>query len=467
LSAVAGATSVQLQWARHSGVVSYELTRTPGNNGAASLVVTFAGPAESYLDTAVSGDTAYRYQLIARNAVGSSAPATAFATTLVSPDWTRIGANDIETRAGFAQPALALDPDGNTVAVAQVFAGGAVDQLQVFVNDAFSPNNAWARLGGTPGEAVAPAAAGNQPALAIDSQGAAIAAWTQVTAGGVDVRVARYDSAGARWLLLGDALDIDLGSAALNDAIQPELVLDAGERPVVAWLQGRGAYAKRWNGTAWVAIGGGGSPSDNVNAVKLMLDGGGAAHLLLRRGSGSATQLQAYRESAGAWLALGAALNAPLGGFRDALPFFDLAIDSDGSPLAVWSEGSLAYVVHASRWRNGAWQALPDVASDTGFAITGLAVARSVQAPALTPSPPVVMLTRQPTFAGSNPRNANGNVYLLQNDAWTQRPSLVTFGPMLGLSLRVTRQATPVAAWLAETGAQGSGEWRLFVWRGL
>jgi hypothetical protein len=29
----------------------------------------------------------------------------------------------------------------------------------------------------------------------------------------------------------------------------------------------------------------------------------------------------------------------------------------------------------------------------------------------------------------------------------------------------VTAQATPVAAWLAEVGAAGSGDLRVFVWR--
>jgi hypothetical protein len=101
---------------------------------------------------------------------------------------------------------------------------------------------------------------------------------------------------------------------------------------------------------------------------------------------------------------------------------------------------------------------------ENDYAITGLALARGTQAP---PTPPVLMLTRQPVFAGANTRVAYGEVYLLQSDTWSRRPTLITFGPLLGLTLRVTGQATPIAAWLAETGAAGSGELRLFVWRGL
>ena len=123
--------------------------------------------------------------------------------------------------------------------------------------------------------------------------------------------------------------------------------------------------------------------------------------------------------------------------------------------------------VLAARWRAGAWQALPKVAEfEANYAITGLAAARSVQAATINPSPPLVMLTRSPVFAGSNPSNGYGHAYLLQNDAWLARPTLLTRGPMFGLTLRVTRQATPVAAWLAETGAVGSGELQLFVWSG-
>lgn len=471
LTAYAGDGSVELRWTDSPGAATYELTRTPGNNGAASRVVNFAARADSYVDTSVASDTLYTYELVARNPAGASPAARAFVTTPVAANWTRIGAADIDAQVAFAQPALALSADGNTVAVAQVVSG-TPEQTQVFTNDAFTPNS-WTRLAGTPGAALTPAAAGTQPAVAIDSQGAAIVAWTQAGPSGNDIRVARYDSASAQWVLLGGALDTDPSNPTPLDATQPELVLDANDRPVVAWLHSAGVWVKRWDGSAWVGVAGGCCFGPNVTAVKLALDAAGTAHLLLRQGNGSAAQLFAYREGPSTWSAPGAALNAPLGASRDSLPFFDLVFDSDGSPLAVWTEagsfpsGEQTYVVHASRWRNGAWQALPDVASATGYAITGLAVARSVQAPALTPTPPVVMLSRQPTFSGANQRNAYGDVHLLQNDTWTQRPSLLTFGPMLGLTLRVTRQATPIAAWLAETGALGSGELRLFVWRGL
>lgn len=464
LAAFAGGGSVQLRWTDNPDAATYELTRTPGSNGAASRVVSFAGPADSYVDTSVASDTTYTYELVARNAAGSSAAARTFVTTPVNANWTRIGADDIDIRAAFAQPALALTADGNTVAVAQVFPSGGLDQTQVYRNDTFSPSS-WTRLAGTPGGALTPLAPSAQPALALDSQGAAVIAWVQVTAGGNDVRVARYDSAGGQWVQLGGVLDADLGAGS-SDAVQPELVLDANDRPVVAWLQGGSVHVKRWDGAAWVAVGAG--VGINANAVKLVLDLGGRPHLLLRTGSGAAAQLFAYREAGGSWTALGAALNAPLAAPRDALQFFDLVIDVDGSPLALWSEGVAPHTVLAKRWRNGSWQALPNAVDfEDNHAITGLAVARSAQAALLTPTPPVLMVTRQPVFAGANPRNAYGDVYLLQNDAWTQRPTLITFGPMLGLTLGVTRLATPIAAWLAETGALGSGELRLFVWRGL
>jgi hypothetical protein len=465
LAADASNGPVQLRWDSRSDANSYELTRTPGNNGDATRVAAFAGPANSYVDSAVASDTLYSYALVARNVAGSSAATSVSVRTTVAANWTRVGANDIDIRAAFAQPALALAPDGNTVAVAQVFATGGLDQTQVFRNDAISSSTPWARLNSTPGGALMPAAPSAQPSITLDSQGSAVVAWTQVTPGGNDVRVARYDNAAGQWVQLGDVLDIALG-ASLNDAVQPQLVLDADERPVVAWLQAGSVYVKRWSGSGWTAVGSSvTAQGDGVNAIRLVLDASGAPVVLLRRGSGSATQLLALRESAGAWTALGGALNAPLVAPRDTLQFFDLLVDVDGSLLAMWSEGLAPHTVLARRWRNGAWQPLPSPTGiENNYAITGLALARGTQSP---PTPPVLMLTRQPVFAGANTRNAYGDVYLLQSDAWTQRPTLITFGPMLGLTLRVTRQATPIAAWLAETGAPGSGELRLYVWRGL
>jgi hypothetical protein len=465
LTADASNGPVQLRWNGRSDADSYELSRTPGSNGAATRVVTFAGPADSYVDSAVASDTLYTYALVARNVAGTSPAIGVSVRTTVAANWTRIGADDIDTRAAFAQPALALTPDGSTVAVAQVFSTGDHDQVQVHRNDAHSDSTTWTRLNSTPGGALTPAAPGAQPTITLDSQGAAFVAWTQVTASGNDVRVARYDNAIGQWVQLGDVLDIALG-ANLEDAVQPQLVLDANERPVVAWLQGGTVYVKRWNGSAWTVVGGSvTTQGDGVNAVRLALDAGGAPLVLLRRGNGSAAQLLALRESAGAWTVLGGVLNAPLVAPRDTLQFFDLLVDVDGSLLVMWSEGLAPHTVQARRWRNGAWQSLPSPTGiENDYAITGLALARGTQAP---PTPPVLMLTRQPVFAGANTRVAYGEVYLLQSDTWSRRPTLITFGPLLGLTLRVTGQATPIAAWLAETGAAGSGELRLFVWRGL
>ena len=463
--------TVELRWARVGvgGVASYELTRRPGNNGAASRVVSFAGPADNHVDSTVNSDTTYTYELVARNSGGSSAAASVIATTLVNPDWTRIGASDIDARPAFAQPSLAITANGNSVGVAQVITGGAFEQTQVFRTDAFAQNS-WTRLAGTPGGGLAPAANGTQPALALDSQGTALIAWTQAGAAGNDVRVARYDTNGAQWLPLGTTLDLDLGSPALNDATLPAIVIDAADRPVVGWLQGGSVYVRRWNGSAWEPVGGSGSvngPGFAVDAFRLVLDVAGTPHVLVRRGAASAARLFAFRASSSNWETLGGALNAPLTAPRDSLSFFDFVIEADDAALAVWSEGSAPHDVLAARWRGGAWQALPKIVDfETAYAITGLAAARSVQAATINPSPPVVMLTRSPVFPGSNPSNGYGHAYFLQNDVWQARPPLLTRGPMFGLTLRVTRQATPVAAWLAETGAVGSGELQLFVWSG-
>ena len=54
--------------------------------------MSFAGPADSYVDTSVASDTMYTYELVARNVAGASPAAHTFVTTPVNANWTRIGA---------------------------------------------------------------------------------------------------------------------------------------------------------------------------------------------------------------------------------------------------------------------------------------------------------------------------------------------------------------------------------------
>jgi hypothetical protein len=179
--------------------------------------------------------------------------------------------------------------------------------------------------------------------------------------------------------------------------------------------------------------------------------------LIWRRGAGAAAELfVTHLDNVNdQWELFGTALNAPLQAPKDALAFFDLMFEADGTPLAVWSEGVAPHDVLASRYDGSAWQAMPKIVDNEGsYAITGLSAARGVFAD----SPPQVMAAR-------HTNQGFGDLWMLQNGQWQSRPVLIAPGPMFGLTMQIALQATPVVAWVGEVGAPGSGQFQVFVWR--
>jgi hypothetical protein len=66
----------------------------------------------------------------------------------------------------------------------------------------------------------------------------------------------RWD--GAAWVVLGGPLSV--GDPTTSSAFQPAVAIDGDGRPVVVWREGGAigirVYAKRWTGSAWEAMGG-------------------------------------------------------------------------------------------------------------------------------------------------------------------------------------------------------------------
>lgn len=96
-----------------------------------------------------------------------------------------------------------------------------------------------------------------EPSLALDSSDQPVVTWTEAVDGvSRDVWVKRWNGTG--WTQLGGALDINQS----KETRQASIIVDQYDRPVVAWSEqdpGDGlynVYVKRWNGTAWVQLGG-------------------------------------------------------------------------------------------------------------------------------------------------------------------------------------------------------------------
>jgi mono/diheme cytochrome c family protein len=90
---------------------------------------------------------------------------------------------------------------------------------------------------------VAEASAASAPRVALDRDRTPVVAWSEDSADGRHVYVARWN--GAEWRVLGTALDLDRAVGA--DA--PALAVDGAGRPAAAWREGGRIEARRWNGS--------------------------------------------------------------------------------------------------------------------------------------------------------------------------------------------------------------------------
>jgi hypothetical protein len=276
---------------------------------------------------------------------------------LAGSTWQALGA-DLDMPAPCAgQPTLAAPAAGSAVV-------GWIDTSQAL--RVFRYAGGWtpyASFTVSPGSRMSVAAAGSTVAIAWDQ-------W----AGSFGVLAAIARSGATTWTQLGKPLDIDIAS----DARAPAIALDSTGTPVVAWTElvetaERGAVA-RWSGSAWTIVGGvtwlpgtTASPSGTVLAI----DASGAPII----GTSTTGDLVLARFNGPKTPALGLTARASLAGcsFDPTAPptllsqtgCFDLSVPKKPVPHA----GLVPFDVVAELWSDGAkkrrWIGLPAGQSTT------------------------------------------------------------------------------------------------------
>jgi hypothetical protein len=181
---------------------------------------------------------------------------------------------------------------------------------------------------------------------------------------------------GAGWESLGTVSSVGAGI--------PSLQFDASGNPVVAWEQLRKGgntdlYLKRWNGSAWVEVGGaapgGGISNDPYisGSPSLAIDASGNPAVAWHRVTdfGSKILFRRWNPSIAMWeevggSATGAGVSAPgLGSY-----FPSLAFDPSGNPLIAWEEIFMMgpeekREIFLRRWTGSEWVELDGSASGT------------------------------------------------------------------------------------------------------
>lgn len=276
---------------------------------------------------------------------------------LINGAWQSLGTDIMLGSPLACEPSLATPSPGKAVV-------GWVDaaaQLRVYRLD-------------TDWTALAPIAVSTGSRMSVTARGSAIAVAYDAWAGSYGVIAATASGAATTWTQLGKPLDIDIA----GDARGPAIALDSSGMPLVAWTElvetaQRGALA-RWSGSAWTIVGGTSwltSTSAAPAGAKIVLGPGDAPVVATLASSG----LVLARFNGPRIAAIGMASRPSLAGcsFDPAAPpsllsqtgCFDLGVAA--KPVA--HAGLVPYDVVAELWSDGAkkrrWIALPAGATMT------------------------------------------------------------------------------------------------------
>ncbi|MBI3856670.1 MAG: hypothetical protein HY293_13365 [Planctomycetes bacterium] len=293
--------------------------------------------------------------------------------------WIEVGfsatAGGVSNTAGLSiQQSLALDALGNpTVAWADTTPGATEIYLRRW------NGSAWVELAGSASGGGISANAGSSasPSLALDASGNPVVAWSDATPGTTEIYLKRWN--GSAWVQLGGSATAGGVSSTTGSSDSPSLALDASGNPVVAWRDttpgNSEIYLKRWNGSAWVELGGsataGGISATAGTSVapSLALDASGNPVVAWADNTPGTFQIFLRRWTGTAWMAhgtSGSGMGLSATGNDSLLP--SLALDASGNPVVSWIDSTGATsTVFLRRWDGGAWGELGGSASVGGL----------------------------------------------------------------------------------------------------
>jgi hypothetical protein len=221
------------------------------------------------------------------------------------------------------------------------------------------------------------------PRLAVDSAGVPTVAFLGKPAATDQLYVRAFDGSG--WPgLAGSDTGGGVGTAGIR-AIYPALALDEDRRPVSAWVELPGVapwyrlYLRRWNGSAWIELGGSATGdgiavnADGLDAPAVALDPGGNPVVAWRSAVPGTLTYEVYlkRWDGNAWVELGgSATGAGVSQSGGKATDLALAIDATGQVLVAWGANGEVY---AKLWNGSAWSGVGTSANTGGISASSTA----------------------------------------------------------------------------------------------
>ncbi len=284
------------------------------------------------------------------------------------------GAQGISSNSGASyNPSLRLDSFDNPVIA---WNDGTSGNFEIYLKR--WSGSAWIELGAsaTGGGISGFAAPSLRPSLALDSTGNPVVAWGE----NGEIYLKRWN--GAAWVDIGGSAADGGISATAGSSLHPSLALDSSDRPVVAWRETTDGndevYLKRWDGANWVALGGsatgGGisANSGNSRTPSLRLDGAQNPSVAWWDTTSGSGKVYFKRWDGANWIELaGSASGTGVSNPSATSNDASLALDPYGNPMIAWTEYAPGNAeVYLKRWNGVNWIEVEGSATGAGISAT-------------------------------------------------------------------------------------------------
>jgi hypothetical protein len=353
-AAADGTPAPTLQWQRsvNAGATWSDIA------GATGAVLGLAG--------VTVGSSGMQVRAVATNAAGSVASAVAVLTVSAAiSGWGTAQLIETENHGAADGPQVAVNPDGHAFAVWYQFDGTATS---VYANR-YTPASGWSSAqrisDGNPAEVA------QQPQIAVDAAGNAIAVWEQSssTSSASDIWANRY-TAGSGWGVAG------MIESGFGNAGSPQVAVDPAGNAIAVWWQHAGGrmdvVASRFvPGVGWGAEGViDTDAAGEGNAPRIAVDRSGNAIAIWPRvidagGFNYVYSVWANRYVAGTGWATAGPITASQ--IKHANPVPQVRFDANGNAIAVWeqfNDSGFVEIWSATLPAGGSWDAPAPVETD-------------------------------------------------------------------------------------------------------
>ncbi|PKL36451.1 hypothetical protein CVV38_00910 [Candidatus Peregrinibacteria bacterium HGW-Peregrinibacteria-1] len=253
---------------------------------------------------------------------------------------------DNDTAGYDNNPQIAVDGDGNAIAVWEQFDGTSTN---VFSNTYSALTGTW----GTAELLESSLGTAYGPQIAVDGDGNGIAIWLQYSGGRSDIYSARYTASTETWGAPELVETSDVGSA-----INPKIEFDSSNNGIAVWQQNNGVIDVIWANKYDASTGWGtaevisATNIGNAASAEIDIDSNGNAIAVWHQNNNtefdavSSIYANRYVSSTGAW---GTATAIESGSGSASTPA--ISIDNSGNAMVVWTQhDGVAFSAHANKY---------------------------------------------------------------------------------------------------------------------